>query len=330
MKKSLLLLSVLALMGCEKIDNMMNMPNKMDDLGSTTKDLNAKTGDMGLELKKTSKAIHSQILLLSLQGLLDSKNWDVLEPAPLKMMPFGKTFAEEATAQEMIEFTYATMLEIKETKQEKGKDLLTDANVDFSANEAAEIVKEKKAKHMMLKIIAGFTQDEKVKEMISVHIRGNNSDGSRRFQETALAFLAMRAQFLNEILIEASILRKPLSNIGLVEEAIKYTTKLDWISKLNFADKIECNLKTSVSYVDSSNQPQTVRVQLSNKLDPAGALEAWNKIKLGIQNDLQIVDNAIGENSHDNDFIVSNEKVRARNAENLVDKYIQSWQGHQP
>ncbi|MGE3757891.1 MAG: lipoprotein, partial [Pseudobdellovibrionaceae bacterium] len=194
MKKIFLALSaIVVLSACGKLNEMLDTPEKMDGMKKTM-------GEMNGGMKKTTNGIHDQTLAVSLEQLMDSKNWDVLTPVPLKMIPWGRKFAEEATAQEVIEYTYLVLKEITDSKRVAGTDLEMN-DIPYDLENILPARTEKLAKLMALRIIAGFIQEEKLTEIISTHILGKGGEGSLRFEDTAYVVLAMRAEFLSDVLL---------------------------------------------------------------------------------------------------------------------------------
>lgn len=50
----------------------------------------------------TNASIHKQTLLVALNDMLSDQNSQYLAPVPTGMLPGGQTFAEEATAEEIV------------------------------------------------------------------------------------------------------------------------------------------------------------------------------------------------------------------------------------
>src|SRR5262245_44312990 len=62
-------------------------------------------------MEATKKGIHLQTLSTSLQGMLKPENTEILSP-PSRMIPFAKTFGDEATTTELIEMLQAFFGEV--------------------------------------------------------------------------------------------------------------------------------------------------------------------------------------------------------------------------
>jgi hypothetical protein len=188
-----------------------------------------KTGEMADKMDTTNEAIHKQTLLLALVELNKRENQENIFPVPTGLMPAGKVFAEEARPNELIELTYNELKKLEENTMISGID--KDGPVALTPQEENYARMRKVAALSSLQIIAGFAQDEKIEAIINTDIKGNS-----RFKDTALAFLALRAYFLRDVLLKLSLKvdassAETLNTSGKMNEAIKYLVKLDKISK---------------------------------------------------------------------------------------------------
>lgn len=190
------------------------------------------TGEMVGKMNETNDAIHKQTLLLALTELNKRENQENMFPVPTGLMPAGQVFAETATPEELIHLTYSELVKLQENTLvtgfgDDGPTPLTEQDKSYSRFK-------KFAALSSLQVIAGFAQDEKVDEIIRHDIEGNS-----RFAEAGLAFLALRAYFIRDVLLKLSLKidetsAKTLNNSGQMNEAIKYLKKLDKLSRLNF------------------------------------------------------------------------------------------------
>jgi len=213
--------------------------------GPDIKGLNSmpeRTGEMSTKMDTTNEAIRKQKLLLAVEQLNDPNNQKNIFPVPTGLMPAGKVFAETATPEELVEYTYNELKKIEENDPAYGME--EDGSPSpLSPQEKAVSRRDKFATLYALMIIAGFAQDEKVDQIIQHDINGNS-----RFQETGLEFLALRAFFLREILLKLSLkvdtsASETLETSGKMKEALKYLLKLDKISKLNLKQTIQVKVE---------------------------------------------------------------------------------------
>ncbi|MGE0634394.1 MAG: lipoprotein [Pseudobdellovibrionaceae bacterium] len=318
MKKIFLALSaIVVLSACGKLNEMLDTPEKMDGMKKTM-------GEMNGGMKKTTNGIHDQTLAVSLEQLMDSKNWDVLTPVPLKMIPWGRKFAEEATAQEVIEYTYLVLKEITDSKRVAGTDLEMN-DIPYDLENILPARTEKLAKLMALRIIAGFIQEEKLTEIISTHILGKGGEGSLRFEDTAYVVLAMRAEFLSDVLLDNSVLATPLKNVGIVEEAIEMAEKLDRIGKLSFVERVAYDVPIKMK-VNTGAEVQTMEFVVSYKVKGDKIADTWKRIQVGIETDLKVDSRSVGSNEAENKKLAASEAARAKKANARVAKYLKSWE----
>jgi hypothetical protein len=93
-----------ASVGCSKLEKSLNNAAEMGDILGRT------DGKIG----KTVDGIHKQSLLLAVNELTKQVNMEKISPAPTALMPAAKVFAQEATPEEVVEFTHAWLKEIEE------------------------------------------------------------------------------------------------------------------------------------------------------------------------------------------------------------------------
>ena len=320
-KVSLLLPIFLLMAGCGEVKKLMGIPDTMNSM-------NDKMGDMNTQLGKTSSAVHKQIIMTSYNGLMDSKNWDELSPIPFKLMPFAQAFAEEATADELINLTDLILKELTNAKLDLGTDPLTSITQPYIAGspELKDIIQEKLAKLMVISVLAGFAPDETVKMIVSRHAKQFGSQGDGSLREAALAFLVLRAKCLKDVLLDAKVLNSPLTNVGMAEEAIKYNSKLDTISKLKFAGDIQASLLVNLSVADAvGKQTKPLTLDLSEKLDIQKPFMNWNKIRQSMDLDMKVGQSSYGDSNQEDIELTVNQQQRAVAAKSLVESYIHSW-----
>jgi hypothetical protein len=233
MKKSILLFPVFALTltACDLLD----MPKKMDAMGDTTRGMSDK-------MSETNESIRLQKVAIALNMLNEPENQENLTPVPTGLLPGGKLFAESATVKEIVDYTYLILKQLEEVVPTKGLD--ADFNpIQLTEAELAKVRQQKLAQLYSIMIIASYAQDQKITAVIDQVINGNEVR-----QKTGLALLAMRAFFIREVLLKASLkidktASETLDNSGAMNEAITWLKQLDQISRLNLRLPIQVKVK---------------------------------------------------------------------------------------
>ncbi len=340
MKKMFFLVSLLFLsVGCDKINALIDLPDTLNSMNSSVGQMNKSTASMNSGMGTTNVGIHNQTLKLALDGLNDKSNWDVLAPAPFKLMTFGKAFAEEATADELMLFFDLSLLELNQAKLDQSIDLQSGETVPYllGSKEYSDIIQEKMAKYAILSIIAGFTPQnlnndpnyphkDVVGEIVAKHITGNNTNTSGRFRQAALAFLALRATFIDDVLMSGWIMAQPLSNIGIVEEAINYAKQIDYIDRFPKSALISVDIKPQLHVVDKiGGTPKPHDFDLSISVNPNAALNNWKNIRTGIEKDLKVGQASIGVDLATADANLRSEQERVAVAIQIVNDFVASW-----
>lgn len=274
------------------------------------------------EMKKTTAGVHDQSLLIPMENLIKEENHDALAPVPFKLMPFGKKFAEAATATELMDLTYLWLKEVDESMPAKAIDDSTGEELPYTKREIARINNEKIARLTALQVIAGFTPQQTVNEIVAKNIVGVNDQGSRRFEQTAYAFLMLRVMFIRDVLLQESLLASPLDNVGKVEEAIKYAIQIDSIARYRFANKVEFK---SRGLVDATGRQLPEDMQPAEKMELSVASVLWGKIYDKAQADLRIVQREVGSNSQEDKAIYDQELKRSLEDLSILSDYVQSW-----
>ncbi len=328
--KVLFLLGALALAACsatKAIDSANSIPEKMDDTNKQITDTNEKiklTNDqmkgMQDQMVKTNQGIHDQQLSIPLDNLLKPENWVVMSPIPFDMVPYGKKFAEAATPEELIDLTYLWLKRINEgfparTLKDDGSD----------APFAPEVVKknndEKMARFVALQIIAAFASKEKVQAIIEKEIIGNGEKSSLNRENTAYAFLMLRAKFIDEILLTNSILATSLSNVGMVEEAIDWAQKFEFIARLKFKDKIGYQIG---GFLDpATGEPMADGLQ--DQLNSDRAVAIWQKIKVSMDLYLKVELQNRSDSPEEDQKNFVRDQERAKKAQETVEAAITNW-----
>ena len=219
-----ILLTAFALIALTTGCDLVKMPEKMDKM----KDLTAGMSD---KMDGTNENIRLQKLLLTTAEFSKSENFDKLFPIPTGILVPAQKFAESATVDELVKFTYLQLQYV---------DKITPADrVDINGNKLALTAPEqwnftlqKATMLQALKAVAGFIPDQVVQQMVDAEIKGRG-----RFQNTALQILAMRSDFISNVLLGQSALdteEAGFETIGRAKEAVRYQEQVEYILDLPF------------------------------------------------------------------------------------------------
>lgn len=283
------------LAGCgaqDAINATKKMPEKMDGTYAQIVKTNQEMG-------KTTDAIHKQILLLSLQDMLRPENSKYLLP-PMGMLAGGETFAKEATAEELVKLAYVWIQEVVKAQPE---DLET-----LGEKGLADLLHEKMVKLTALQVIAGLAPQATIESMVKDQILEGG-----RYEATTYSVLMSRALFIKSFLLDESLMSgsEKLDNLGKLEEATERTAQLDYLARLQFANKISLEIK--VSSVDLNISESL------DKLDPSMGLRFpliyWKKIENYFNTSLKP--------EHTNN---SKNRERREKISQKINSHLNSWQ----
>ncbi|UXR65513.1 hypothetical protein EZJ49_04500 [Bdellovibrio bacteriovorus] len=304
----------------DAIDSTKQIPDKMNQT-------NSKMESMLDAMKTTNKGVHDQSLLIPLENLLKEENYDTLAPVPFKLMPYGKKLAEAATAEELVELTYLWLKEVDEALPAKDIDEGSGAEIPYTKKQIQRINTLKIAKLTALQIIAGFTPQNVVQEMIQNYVIGGGIEGGRRFEETTYSFLMLRTMFIRDVLLKESILSKSIDNVGKLEEAMKYIKKIDAISRLRFHSRIEFKSRGLVDYagqqLPSDEQPQ-------EKFDRLMAQRLWESLYDKASAQMKVEARSVGASPEEDQRLLENEKKRIQYDMQLIQQALQYWSSLNP
>jgi len=248
--------------GCGMID----MPAKMDKT-------NENMEKMISNMDHTNMGIDDQRQLIPFENMLKPENTANLFPVPTRMMPYGKKLADAIPAQDFVELAYLWLKEVDEVFPAHKLDT-NGVEIPYTPEEIAQINHDKTAVLTALQIVAGFMPQQRVQEMINTQVYG-----SGRYENTVYTILMLRAQFTRDILLDASLLSKPLDNAGKVAQAVEYNKNIDFIAHLPFANKI--SLKTT-GFIPAEESPVET-------LDVSVALNNWQRIQRAAERDCDVV-----------------------------------------
>ncbi|MGZ3775422.1 MAG: hypothetical protein ACXVCN_16980, partial [Bdellovibrio sp.] len=311
---------LLALCGCDAMDalkatknmdtKMDSMNHKMDQMG----EMNTKMSKMNDGMQKTVDGIHSQELLIPLENMIKAETVEYLYPVPTSLMPYAKKFAEAASTQDLVELTYLWLKHINEITPVQNIDK-DGKPVDLTLEQTNALRKQRIGKALALAAVAGFTPQETVEQVVREHIIGGT-----RHRKTALKFLALRAFFIKDILLEKSLLEELMDEVGKLEDSIKYMNQLEYMISLPFANLISVRT-TGLSEVAAED----IVFSLDNdKIKSIAAL--WRKIK--VKAELNLTDAPLRTWTGDKEkdaALQSEEKHRFDIAMATINAQIDKW-----
>jgi hypothetical protein len=293
--------------GCSKTDALMEVPDKMDKMNHTTTEMVDK-------MDRTNAAIHDQQVLIPYKELLDPVNGEILSPIPFRMMAFGEKLAEAVTATELVKIVHLHLKEFQ-TVQFEEKVGADGVSVPSRAEQIEAFDHGKIARLTALMVLAGFVPEKTLNEAIDAQIKKSGP-----YEETTYQLLMLRYQFINDVLLESSLLIGTLESIGRVEEAIKYAKQLDDICQLPFWSRIVFHPK---GFSDSS-ESQPIRV---NQRD---MIPLWKRIKADFSADKILEGQALTGDPQQDEALLLQKKARLTAASAVIEAKIADWTAKLP
>lgn len=164
--------------------------------------------------------------------LEDSKNYRILSPVPYDLMAPAKKAAENFTADEVTQWAYTMLSKINNARYDDnfGKP------IDASNPEALEYERNKLGLFNALSAVAAFLPEKTVDQIIEKVYT------SEEYTTTGLAILAMRAYFIQKVMLKEKYQPSKLTDIGTVEAAIGYNQSIEKIMKLSFAGYVRSDI----------------------------------------------------------------------------------------
>lgn len=269
--------------------DMMSMPDKMDQTNATTSEMNKTTSAMkqdisntnfkidktNVQIGATNDSIHKQTLLVALKDMTDDENSRDLFPVPFGMLAGGKTFAETATADELMDWFYAQNKKLEEntpddsrrvwinvfapkldasgkeyfepqyTVQAQGEKKTAVAQTDwqYPTSYINEFNHQKDVIFDQMQVVAAFIPQAKKSDSLSgssiEEIVKKEVDGSGGLREqTVYLMLNLRDSFTRGALLQSSLYKDKLKNLDQVKEANRLVEQMDYIAALPFSDRM--------------------------------------------------------------------------------------------
>lgn len=215
-----------------KVDESNELQQKIlaknNQLADLTGQLVALNNQINASTDKTKLAIHQQILGNSLDGLLDPSNTEDVK-TPTKMVPYGKSFAEEATELEIMATCDLLLNDAK--NGEGGLTALKKKMVDLTA----------------VGIIAGLTPKAKFTNIMNEQV-----DSRGEYEETAYEYAMLRYMFIRDGILRPIIEKKTVLNKSLLLKTRDAFLNLKQIAQLPYASRIGITV-SAIFYSQSLN-----------------------------------------------------------------------------
>lgn len=224
-------------------------------------------------IKNTTEGLRKQKLAEASKLMLDENNRKTLSPIPSNMMSAARAMGEALLADEMLLWTKNYLIKVNEEVFtdtypwiDEGTEEGMILKVKFTLNKMADL--------QMMMLVSGFLAESTLEQIV------NEQAEQGAYRDVAFAILKMRADFYSDVMLEAGLIGgdKQLSSLGQIDKAIEYGEKLDYISKLDFADQIKMNI---TGFDEKKNE------SLSRPLDPKLAALKWTKILTKAQADFK-------------------------------------------
>lgn len=289
-------LSLAGLMtGCGMINSVQAIPKKMDDFSAG--------------INKTNDRVDEQAKATAMDGLLKPENRAVISPIPTLMIPYGKMLGELLTADELVQFIQLGIAEINEDYP----DHQADANgndIPYTADQIASINHDKLSRLVGLQIVAGFTPQSTIDQVVSEQIYGGGA-----YEDCAYALLMLRVQFIRDVMLDAQLLSGKLDNAGLVASAVDWNTKIDSVAKLAFVSRI--GIKTTGFLAPDSN--------VAEAMDPQVAMKYWQKIKTAAQSDFRVSPEALTGNKSQDQGLQQQQQASFNQSMTTINSFLATW-----
>lgn len=250
MKNILLVLTVLASVGCGKLHSVLekaeSIPGKMDALN--------------VGMGETNASVRLQKLGIFEGMVLDQDNYDMLAPFPADLMTGGKFLGEALTDEEALHWVF------KSIKKINTYDINSNPLLDSSdAKTKAKFDHDKLGLYMAVTIVSGYLRESVIDQIVQ------RIYASDRFSETGLQILALRAKFFSDVMLGGSLYTEKFSTLGHTEEAIDYNEKIERIANLPYPQLIKVDIVGMLT--PEMNEAMSVQ------FDPSIVTKNWSKIK---------------------------------------------------
>src|SRR6185312_15227007 len=221
--------------------------------------------DMPGQLATTNGAVHKQELAQDMDGMQKPENQELLSPLPTRLMPYAKDFAETANQDELLLYINSKIVEIEKVNPSNGVDA-NGNDIPLTPDQLSKLSTSKNGTLYSLFAISGYIPDQMISNIVQQQIVGNGL-----YQQLSLNILMMRVIFWRDLMLDSDLLAKPLTNAKMMNEAISYLSKIEYVLELPFVSQVSLNVVDGVHNL----------VNFSDALTKSGSLDAtvgeWKK-----------------------------------------------------
>jgi hypothetical protein len=259
MMKLTLVLGLMLLSGC-------GVKDSLDATNATISKTNGSLESMSSDMKGLGSSFKKQALMVALSDMLKPENTENLLP-PTGMLIGGNAFAANMDADDLVKLGFLWMTEVEKSFPDESKRV--------SGQFPPEVVKEFDHKKLVkitgLSIIAGLSPQSVIDDMIKIQVEGQG-----RYVAIVNPLLMLRSSFIKNMLLDGDLLGSKISNLGMLTEAVKQASALEFIVKLPFASKIGI-LTTGMLDPDDN---------ISDKLDLNQTKAIWKRLRCAVDNEV--------------------------------------------
>jgi hypothetical protein len=287
MKILVLALALFSLSGCGALNATTEMNGKMDQTNSKMDDTNHHLS----EVERLTK------LSVGIENLMKPENIETLYPVPFGMLAWGRQIGENATTEDLARLTLLWVREINKQDPDEG----------CTSDDCLKKFQHKKmARYYGLWIMAGTAQQPKVEEMVKKIYYGNGE-----YKRAVLSFLMARASYIETFGLKEYLFSQPMTIVGELEAAFDQVSRLDYLVRLPFADKIQ--LKTILE-----DEPLVLNLEVT--------ISMWKRLQGAFTSELN--QTTIDPNSATNEVERASRadaRKRAQELKKKVDSFVNSW-----
>lgn len=284
----------LTVVGCgvsKAIDSVNSMPGQMRDMQRSLDKTNANTN-----------VVQEQPVAIAFEGFYKEVFTRTLKPIPAPIIILAKKFAQFIPVEDIPDFYHIELLQLKsETNTSNG---YTEPIDQFNHRKSALL--------MALTSVAGLLPEEKLSQVIDTQIVHS---GPRR--KDILSLLMMRVRFLRDVVMYNDALKDPITDVGVLEEAIRYADQLERIVRMPFATEISIKIRF--------DEPEPDVEETLNPTDTM--LPIWTKMKENVGRNLKIKEKPLTGDPALDQALLQQEQARMSGLTSLIDERIRGWGG---
>ena len=292
----ILAFSILTMSSCGQLKNILDGTEHLPD----------QIAETNRGMASTNETIRKQKNAVCLDAMLKKENRAYLTPVPGDMMPYGQEMAQSMTVEETLKFAKDYLKKVNGWNFNNQYPNMTETNPDY-VKTLEEFEHNKLADLMMVAIVAGFMPDTTVQAII------DQESEQGAYRDFAYQLLMLRVTFNSDLMLNASVMNSKLDTVGKINLAIEYSQKVDFVSKLSFADRIGLKITGFT----------TAEKNFELKLDTSVAVANWNAIYSAAQSDFVPTSFAL-DSAHKQQAIQSQNEAQAKSLD-VIRGYLKSW-----